>query len=72
METSTIKMYLNQYGSKYFARTRKELIAKVCPYTKSPKVSIMYCDKKDGTTVRVGYIISDHWLTEYLPSERAV
>jgi len=64
-----VKMYLDQYGYKYFARNRKELIAEVCPYTKSPKVSILYRDKKDGTTVRCGYIVSDHWLTEYLPSE---
>jgi hypothetical protein len=70
METK--KMYLDQYGYKYFASTRKELIKEVCPHTKSPSVSIMYRDKKDGTTVRTGYIVSHHWLTEYIPSERAV
>lgn len=66
------KMYLDQYGYKYFAATRTELIKAVCPYTKSPKVSIMYRDKKDGQTVRCGYIVSSHWLTEYIPSERPI
>lgn len=63
-------LWLDQYGYKYFARTRAELVKAVCPYTKSPKVSIMYQNKKDGSIVRVGYIVSDHWLTAYLPVER--
>lgn len=66
------KMYIDQYGYKYFARTLKELKKEVCPYAEHPKTSIMYQDKKDGSTVRVGYVISDHWLTEYSPSERQV
>ena len=59
-------VYLDQYY-KYCADTRKELIQAVCPYTKSPRVSIMYRDKKDGTTVRCGYVVSYHWLTAYQP-----
>ena len=61
-------MYLDQYGQKYYASTRKELVEKVAPYSK-PKVSIMYCDKKDGKTVRCGYVIGHHWLTAYKPLE---
>lgn len=66
------KMYLDQYGQKYFASTLKELKEKVCPHTRYPKTSVMYVDKKDGRTVRVGYAISEFWLTEYIPSEREV
>jgi len=64
-----LKMFIDQYGYKYFAYTRKELIKEVCPYTKSPKVAKMYKDKKDGSIVHCGYIISDHWLTAYIPLE---
>ena len=69
--TKELKMYIDQYGFKYYARTRKELVKAVCPYT-TPKVSIMYQDKEDGTTVRTGYIVSDHWLTAYTPFEQSV
>jgi len=62
-------MYMDQYGYKYHASTIKELKKAVCPYTKSPKVSKMYRDKKDGRIVHVGYIVSDHWLTAYKPVE---
>lgn len=65
-------MYMDQYGYKYFAQTRKELIQAVCPYTKSPKVSIIYKDKKDGSTVRCGYVISHHWLSAYTPVETPI
>ena len=61
-------MYLDQYGYKYFARSRKELVKVVCPYS-TPRVAIMYRDKKDGRTVRAGYIVSHHWLTAYEPHE---
>lgn len=64
-----IKMFIDQYGYKYFVHNRQELIKEVCPYTNSPKVSKMYQDKKDGRTMWTGYIISDHWLTAYLPLE---
>ena len=64
--------YLDQYGYKYGAHTLKELKKEVCPYTKYPKTAIMYQDKKSGDTVRVGYIISDHWLTAYIPWEKKV
>jgi hypothetical protein len=68
-KTSDTSLFLDQYGYKYYATNRKELIKAVSPYG-SPKVSIMYQDKKDGSTVRVGYIVGDHWLTEYKRIER--
>lgn len=69
MKKKQLLMYLDQYGYKYYAHSLQELKKEVCPYTKSPKVSIMYQDKKDGSTVRCGYIVSDHWLTAYIPYE---
>lgn len=70
-KTSEVSLYIDQYGYKYHASNRKELIKAVSPYG-SPKVSIMYQDKKDGSTVRVGYIVGDYWLTEYKRIERDI
>lgn len=67
-----VYMWRDQYGYTYHARTLKELKKEVCPYTKYPKTDIMYRDKKDGSTVRVGYVISHHWLTQYLPVEKDI
>lgn len=67
--TSEVSMFIDQYGYKYHAKNRKELIEAVSPYG-NPKVSIMYQDKKDGRTVRVGYIVGEHWCTEYKRIER--
>lgn len=69
LKFSEVSIYIDQYGYKYHASNRKELVKAVSPYGK-PKVSIMYQDKKDGTTVRVGYIIGDYWCTEYKRVER--
>jgi hypothetical protein len=71
LKYSDVSMYIDQYKYTYYASSRKELIKAVSPYG-SPKVSIMYQDKKDGSSVRVGYIIGDHWLTEYKRVERAI
>lgn len=60
-------LYIDQYGYKYWAKTVKELRSQI--NNGGSKVSIMYCDKKDGTTVRVGYVIGQHWLTAYQPVE---
>ena len=60
-------LYIDQYGSREFARTVKELRAKIggggC------RVSKMYRDKKDGRTVHCGYVIGQHWFTAYTPKE---
>lgn len=60
-------LYIDQYGYRYWARTLKELRAQC-----SGRVSIMYRDKRDGRTVRVGYVIGQHWLTAYAPVELEV
>ena len=70
-KTSEVSLYIDQYGYKYYASNRKELIKAVSPYG-SPRVSIMYQDKKDGSMVRTGYIIGNNWCTEYKRIERAI
>jgi hypothetical protein len=60
------RLFVDQYGNRFYARTRKELKAQI-----PGRVSIMYIDKMDGRVVRCGYVIGQHWLTEYAPVERA-
>lgn len=60
-----LTLYVDQYGNKYFARTIKELRKQVGGH-----VSKMYRDKKDGSTVHVGYVVGKLWLTAYAPIER--
>lgn len=59
------KLYVSQYGGRYYAKTLKDLKAKVG----GGSVSIMYTDKKDGSTVKSGYVIGNLWLTAYVPFE---
>lgn len=70
-KTSETSVFIDQYGHKYYAKNRKELVQAVSPYG-SPKVSIMYQDKADGTSVRIGYIIGEHWCVEYKKIERPI
>lgn len=65
MSAGNAKLYRDQYGNTFCANTRKELRTKI-----PGRCSIMYIDKKDGRTVRVGYVIGQHWLTEYVVNER--
>ncbi len=60
-------LYLDQCGNRFFAKTLRELCQQV-----PGKVSIMYRDKSDGPTVRVGYVIGQHWLTCYVPMEKPI
>jgi hypothetical protein len=62
-------LYVDQWGNKFYASTVKELRAQIG--MGGSKVSTMYCDKKDGGTVKVGYVIGQHWLTAYRPHEVA-
>lgn len=62
-----IKLYVDQYGKKFYAPSLAEL-RKQIPGRASP----MYVDKKDGSTMRVGVVIGNHWLIEYLPNEQPV
>jgi hypothetical protein len=57
-------MGIDQYGQHYDdlgKYPRKALIEKI-GYRKAEK---MYIDKKDGTTVHIGYIIGGLWITLY-------
>ncbi len=60
-----LRLFVDQYGGVFFVRTVKELRHRL-----GGRVSIMYRDKKDGTTVRTGYVIGRHWLGEYTRVER--
>ena len=53
-------LWLDQYGDKFFAATRKELVAKL----HGGKVSKMYI----GDGQHIGYVIGQHWLTRYAPA----
>lgn len=57
-------MAIDQYGQTYHnlgKHPRKELIERVG----GGKVSKMYQDKKDGSTVHTGYVIGGLWLSLY-------
>lgn len=58
-------LYIDQYGSKFWSTTLTELREKIG----GGRVSKMYRDKKDGSTVHVGYVIGQHWLSAYQPCE---
>lgn len=61
------RLFIDQYGNKFFAQTVKELRGQIG--MGGSRVSRMYQDKKDGSTKAVGYVIGQHWLTEYAPVE---
>lgn len=55
-------LFIDQYGrSRGHHLTRKSLTEAVG----NTHVSKMYVDKKDGTTVHIGYVIGRDWLTAY-------
>jgi hypothetical protein len=60
-------LFIDQYGSKYWARTVRELRSKVG--MGGSRVSKMYVDK-DGGSIHVGYVVGAHWLTAYQRVER--
>jgi hypothetical protein len=62
-------LYIDQYGSKYWARTVRELRSEVG--MGGSRVRKMYVDKKDGGSLHIGYVVGDHWLTAYQRVERA-
>lgn len=63
-----LRLYIDQYGNCFYARTVRELCAKV-GYSKASR---MYADKKDGQTVHIGYVVGAHWLTAYQPVEKEI
>lgn len=59
------KLYIDQWGNRFWAATRRALVDQLG----GGRVSIMYQDKRDGSTVLCGYVIGRHWLTAYVPFE---
>jgi hypothetical protein len=60
-------LYIDQWGSRYWARTIADLRAQIG--MGGSRVSKMYVDKKDGSVAHVGYVVGQHWLTAYRPVE---
>jgi len=57
-------MAISQYGDKaalYSDHPRKELLQKFG----QSKAAKMYCDRKDGSAVHIGYIVGGLWWTFY-------
>jgi hypothetical protein len=67
MKTKSTPYYLwiDQWGNKFRARTRAELVKAVG----GGRVSIMYRDKSDGRTVKCGLVVGAHWCSQYAPVE---
>ena len=58
-------LFLDQFGEPIWARTVKELRAKAG----GGRVSKMCVDKKDGRTVRCGYVVGRRWFSRFAPVE---
>lgn len=61
-------LFIDQYGNKFSARSRKELCEKVG----RKNAAAMYCDKNDGTVAQVGYVVGQHWLSAFAPVQITV
>lgn len=59
------RLFLDQYGNHVWARSVKDLREQA-----GGRVSKMYQDRRDGTSVHVGYVVGARWFTEYAPVER--
>ena len=60
-------LYRDQYGNTFTASTVKGLREQI-----PGRCSKMYIDRKDGTTLHIGYVIGQHWLTMYRRVEAPV
>lgn len=58
------RLFIDQYGNRFYCATIKQLKEQL-----PGKVSKMYVDR-DGQSFHIGYVIGHHWLTEYAPVER--
>ena len=58
-------LFIDQYGSKVWASSAKELSEK----TGGAKLSKMYRDKKGGGASWVGYVARGQWFAAYRPAE---
>jgi hypothetical protein len=61
------KLYVDQYGQHFYAHTLRELRQQI-----SGRANRMFVDRKDGTTLCIGYVIGSHWLHAYAPIEKEV
>ncbi len=59
------RLYIDQYGHRYWANTVRSL----CEQVGHTTARTMYRDKKDGRTVRAGYVIGQYWLDRFTPDE---
>lgn len=62
MKKKTLKLYIDQNGNIFYAKTLQELKEQI-----PGKVSIMYVDSNDGNVYKIGYVIGQHCLTCYEP-----
>ena len=60
-----ITLYLDQWGNRFTSRTVRELREQIG----GGRISKMFRDKRDGSTVHVGYVVGAHWLTAFKPIE---
>ena len=65
-----VRLFIDQDGNKFYARTIKELRSKIG--NGGSRVSKMYVDGKDGVTYHIGYIVGEHWLEVFTPMRIAV
>lgn len=61
------KLFISQYGDKFYAETIKELRQQI-----AGKCQRMFVDTKDGKVLHVGYVIGKLWLTMYVPYSKEV
>jgi hypothetical protein len=60
-----LMLYMDQYGKHWYARSVRELHRKLGGH----RPAKMYVDKKDGSTVHIGYVVGRHWCTMFVPVE---
>ena len=64
------KLYISQYGDKFYAKTIKELRGLIG--NGGSRVSKCYVDDMNGRTFHTGYFIGGLWLHEYTPTRKEV
>ena len=62
-----MRLFIDQDGNKFWAKNVKDLKRQV----RGSCVRMMR-DRKDGTTIHVGYVIGQQWLVEFAPVEKVV
>lgn len=65
IERKAKRLFIDQYGNHFYAHTVKELRRQIG--MGGSAVTRMHVDRKDGSTITVGYVIGTHWLTMYAP-----